>query len=93
MSSALLPFPQLTRNAGLGLVQQLALRDNTVVFAGARKPAEATHLHELEKQFQGKVHVVELVSADDAGNAGAIEKIKTVAGRLDVVIANAGELW
>ena len=36
------------------------------------------------------MHVLKVVSADKANNAAAVEEVKRVAGRLDVVIANAG---
>lgn len=80
------------KSQGLGLVRELVLRDNTIVFAGARKPTEATQLHELEKKFPGKVHVVELISADQKGNTALVKTVREIAGRLDVVIANAGAL-
>ena len=44
----------------------------------------------LAAAHPGRVHVLKLVSADQANNAAAAEEIKRVAGRLDVVIANAG---
>jgi len=78
------------RGIGLGLVTALALRDNVVVFAGARNPAAATDLQELVKKFSGKVHIVQLTSCDKGGNEAAVEEIRSIAGRLDVVIANAG---
>ncbi|KII87291.1 hypothetical protein PLICRDRAFT_113338, partial [Plicaturopsis crispa FD-325 SS-3] len=75
---------------GLGLVTALARRDNVVVFAGARSPDAAAALQALVKQYPGKVHVVKLTSADVADNEAAAAYIKKTAGRLDVVIANAG---
>jgi NAD(P)-dependent dehydrogenase (short-subunit alcohol dehydrogenase family) len=61
-----------------------------VVFAGARNPDAATDLHELADRSQGKLHIVKLISAEEANNRAAVETIKSIAGRLDVVIANAG---
>ncbi|KZO92386.1 NAD(P)-binding protein [Calocera viscosa TUFC12733] len=78
------------RGIGLGIVAQLAVRENTVVFAGARNPSAATDLQALESKYPGKVHIVKLTSTDEADNKAAVAKIKKVAGRLDVVIANAG---
>ncbi|KZT54353.1 NAD(P)-binding protein [Calocera cornea HHB12733] len=78
------------RGIGLGLVTSLAARDNVVVFAGARNPASASDLKALETKYPGKVHTVKLTSADVADNTAAAEEIKKVAGKLDVVIANAG---
>jgi hypothetical protein len=79
--------------AGLGLVQALASRDNIVVFAGARNPDAAEDLQALEAQHPGKVHTVKLVANDEQGNRDAVEYVKKKAGRLDVVIANAGKCY
>ncbi|EIN06063.1 NAD(P)-binding protein [Punctularia strigosozonata HHB-11173 SS5] len=79
------------RGIGLALVKALAMREGAIVFAGARNPEGATELRELAAaQAPGKVHVVKLVSSDKPGNEAAIEEVKSKAGRLDVVIANAG---
>jgi NAD(P)-dependent dehydrogenase (short-subunit alcohol dehydrogenase family) len=75
---------------GLGLVQGLVTHDNVVVFAGARNPDNATHLHDLAKTHPGKVYTVKLVLGDVTGNQKTIEEVKKKAGRLDVLIANAG---
>jgi NADP-dependent 3-hydroxy acid dehydrogenase YdfG len=61
-----------------------------VVFAGARQPDAASDLHALAKEYPGKLHIVKLTSADEADNRAAIDEIKKIAGRLDVVVANAG---
>ncbi|KZO92359.1 NAD(P)-binding protein [Calocera viscosa TUFC12733] len=78
------------RGIGLGLVTSLAARPNVVVFAGARNPTFASDLNDLETKYPGKVHTVKLTSADEADNLAAVAEIKRVAGKLDVVIANAG---
>ncbi|KZT54360.1 NAD(P)-binding protein [Calocera cornea HHB12733] len=78
------------RGIGLGLVTALVARPNAVVFAGARNPASASELKSLQTKYPGKLHIVKLTSADPAENIAAVEEIKRVAGRLDVVIANAG---
>ncbi|EIN06057.1 NAD(P)-binding protein [Punctularia strigosozonata HHB-11173 SS5] len=78
------------RGLGLGLVRTLAARPNTIVFAGARNPSTATELQTLASEQPGKVNPVKLVAADKPGNEAAVEEIKAKAGRLDVVIANAG---
>jgi len=75
---------------GLGLVTALARRDNVMVFTGARRPTEATDLQALVQQYPGKVHIVKLTSCDKAENEAAVATIDALAGRLDVVIANAG---
>ncbi|KAL1724384.1 hypothetical protein EV715DRAFT_260240 [Schizophyllum commune] len=78
------------RGIGLGLAKQIAARPDTIVFAGARNPDRATDLHALAAAHPGRVHVLKIVSADRASNAAAVKEVKRVAGRLDVVIANAG---
>ncbi|KII92800.1 hypothetical protein PLICRDRAFT_134710 [Plicaturopsis crispa FD-325 SS-3] len=79
-----------SRGIGLGFVSALARRENAVVFAGARNPSSATQLQSLAKEFPSKVHVVKLTSGDKADNEAAVAEVKRVAGKLDVVIANAG---
>jgi NAD(P)-dependent dehydrogenase (short-subunit alcohol dehydrogenase family) len=80
----------LRRHTGLGLVKTLSERADTIVFAGARDPGAAKELTALAAARPGKVHVVKLVSGDVDDNAAAVKFIKEKAGRLDVVIANAG---
>ena len=58
----------------------------------ARNPAllRAADLHALATAHPDRVYILKIVSADRANNAAAVEEVKRVAGRLDVVIANAG---
>ena len=84
------PRPSNDTLPGLGLAKQVAARSNAIPFPGARDPDRATDLHALVAAHPGRVHVLKLVSADQANNAAAAEAIMRVAGRLDVVIANAG---
>jgi NAD(P)-dependent dehydrogenase (short-subunit alcohol dehydrogenase family) len=81
----------LIAQLGFAFVQALVQRDNVIVFAGARDPFRADELKALVQEHPGKLHIVKLVSADEAGNKAAVEEIKEKAGRLDVVIANAGK--
>ncbi|KZO92372.1 NAD(P)-binding protein [Calocera viscosa TUFC12733] len=78
------------RGIGLGIVTVLVARPEVVVFAGARNPAAASDLKSLRSKYPGKLHLVKLISADRSDNVAAIEEIKRVAGKLDVIIANAG---
>ncbi|KDQ18728.1 hypothetical protein BOTBODRAFT_29104 [Botryobasidium botryosum FD-172 SS1] len=78
------------RGIGLGLVTALASRDNVVVFAGARNPPAAKDLHALAEKYPGRLYIVKLTSSDKPENEAAIAEIKAIAGKLDVVIANAG---
>ncbi|KAF7965425.1 hypothetical protein HWV62_43648, partial [Athelia sp. TMB] len=68
----------------------LAARPDTIVFAGARNPGGATALAKLVQAHPGNVYIVQLTSGSRADNEAAVEEIQKVAGRLDVVIANAG---
>ena len=77
--------------SGLEFVKQLSERPNTVVFAGARNPKAASYIQTLSAKYPSRVHVVELRSCDEQGNARVIEEIRQKVGQLDVVIANAGE--
>jgi NADP-dependent 3-hydroxy acid dehydrogenase YdfG len=61
------------------------------VFAGARDLTRVAELEDLAKEFPGKLHIVKLISADEDTNKAAAEEIKAKAGRLDIVIANAGQ--
>jgi NAD(P)-dependent dehydrogenase (short-subunit alcohol dehydrogenase family) len=72
-------------------VRSLLTRPNVIVFAGARDPSKATDLQALEKEHPGKLHIVKLTSTDEVESKAVAEHIKSIAGRLDVVIANAGE--
>jgi len=75
---------------GLGFVSALAVRPNVIVFAGARDPSSAAELKSLELKYPDIVHVVKLSSADRTDNTAAVAEIERAAGRLDVIIANAG---
>ncbi|KAF7326004.1 NAD(P)-binding protein [Mycena kentingensis (nom. inval.)] len=78
------------RGIGLGLAKELATRPNAIVFAGARNPA-AEALAELSAVHKN-VHPMKLTLCDEEDNKAAVAEIEKTAGRLDVVIANAGEL-
>ncbi|KAJ6506894.1 hypothetical protein C8R45DRAFT_1208850 [Mycena sanguinolenta] len=75
------------RGIGYGIAATLAVRPNTVVFAGARDPA-AQSLKDLAAKHSN-VHPVKLTSGDKADNEAAIAEIQKKAGQLDVIIANA----
>ena len=63
------------------------------MYAGARDPAGASvkGLQALEVTYPGRLEVVKLVSADVEGNKAMAKHIEGRHGRLDTVIANAGE--
>jgi norsolorinic acid ketoreductase len=80
-----------SRGIGLQLVYNILERQpDAVIFAGARDPASAKELNE----FAGKhsnVHVIKLIADDEESNKQAVEEIKKITDRLDVVVANAGK--
>ncbi|KAJ7851648.1 NAD(P)-binding protein [Mycena olivaceomarginata] len=78
------------RGIGYTLAATIAARPNTIVFAGARNPA-AQSLKDLAAKHSN-VHPIKLTSGDEADNAAAVAEIQKIAGRIDVVIANAGIL-
>jgi len=78
------------RGIGLAIVNALATCSGTIVFAGARTPNMAVDLVELVDKYPGKVHILKLTSSNREDNDAAMKEIERVAGRLDVVIANAG---
>ncbi|TRM61124.1 hypothetical protein BD626DRAFT_406229 [Schizophyllum amplum] len=77
------------RGIGLGLVSQLATRPDVVVFAGVRDFSRKGGLDAVVSAYPDRVHIIKVVSADQQNNDEAVQEIKKVAGRLDVVIANA----
>jgi norsolorinic acid ketoreductase len=78
-----------TRGIGLGIVTDLVKRDNVLVFAGARDPEAATELKQLQT-IHKNLHIVKLSSTSEEDAKTAAEQIERTAGKLDVVIANAG---
>ncbi|EIN04974.1 NAD(P)-binding protein [Punctularia strigosozonata HHB-11173 SS5] len=69
------------RGIGLGIIAALVARDDVAVFAGVRDLSSADALKDLGAQHPGKLHVVQLVSADKANNERAIGEIKDQVGR------------
>jgi NAD(P)-dependent dehydrogenase (short-subunit alcohol dehydrogenase family) len=76
---------------GFGFVQAILERPDVVVFAGARDPSRADKLKALAAEHPNKIHVVKITSADETDNKAAVEEIKRIVGRLDIVISNAGK--
>jgi NADP-dependent 3-hydroxy acid dehydrogenase YdfG len=72
-------------------VKTLLARPSAIVFASTWDPSNSTDLQALSEEHMGKLHIVKLTSTNEAENKAVVEHIKTTAGRLDVVIANAGE--
>ena len=81
-----------TAYLGLGLVTQiLQAHDDAFVYAGVRNPDNASALKDLELKYPNRIAVVKCVSADVEGNTALGSDIEKRHGRLDTVIANAGE--
>lgn len=76
------------RGLGLGLVQSLLQRNNTIIFAGVRDLESATVLLNLAKDHPD-LHVIQLTSAGKEDNEAAAREVERVTGRLDILIANA----
>ncbi len=79
------------RGIGLALVTALSSNPSAIVFAGARDPSSATELLKLEKEKKN-LHVVKISSGNVEDNEAAVKVIEEKVGKIDVVIANAGEL-
>lgn len=79
------------RGIGLGLIKVLANRPDTVVFATVQDPSQARELNSLAKQSRGAVHVLKLVYGSEDDVQAAKKFIEDTEGKLDVLIANAGE--
>ena len=77
------------RGIGLGLTEELVKRPNTLVYATARDPSKADTLQHLAKQHNS-LRVLKLSVTSDADHAAAAKQVEAEAGRVDVVIANAG---
>jgi hypothetical protein len=87
------PFTVSGANRGIGYQLVLALLErqpDAIIFAGARDPASANELNDVASKHQN-VHVVKLIADDEESNKKAVEEIKKVTDRLDVVVANAGK--
>jgi len=77
------------RGIGFGLAEYLAGRPDTLIFATARDPSNADKLQQLAQQHSN-VRVVKLSVNSDADHVAAAKLVEAEAGRVDVVIANAG---
>ncbi len=73
------------------MTQILETLDNVFVYAGVRNPDNAPALKDLEVKYPTRIAVVKCVSADVEGNTALGSEIEKRHGRLDTVIANAGQ--
>ena len=74
---------------GFGLTERLAKRPNTLIFATARDPSKADALQQLAKQHSN-IRIVRLSVDSDAETAAAVKQVQAEAGRVDVLLSNAG---
>ncbi|OAP62083.1 hypothetical protein AYL99_04286 [Fonsecaea erecta] len=75
---------------GYEFVRQLRERPGAIVFATSRDPERATKLQALTDK--GNVHLVKITKQPEAvaEALAAAELVKKIAGKVDVVVANAG---
>lgn len=76
------------RGIGLALVREYARRGVKHLFATCRNPDSATELQELAKQTT--LHILALDINDADSIAAAADTVQSVAGKLDLLINNAG---
>jgi NAD(P)-dependent dehydrogenase (short-subunit alcohol dehydrogenase family) len=86
------PVSGAGRGIGFKLVEDLAARPNTVIFAGVRSfPLQEDHqLAQLAAKYPEIIFPVKVTSADEEDNKAAAAFVREKAGKVDVVIANAG---
>jgi len=77
------------RGLGLGTVQLLASRPNTLIYAAAREPSKADKLKQLAQKHDN-IRLVQLSVDSDSDHAALAKQVSSEAGRVDVVLANAG---
>ena len=77
------------RGLGYAVTERLAARSSTLVYAGARDPAKADKLQQLATKY-ANVRVVQLRVDSDADHQAAAKQVEAEAGRVDVLLANAG---
>jgi len=79
-----------TQGLGYEFVRQLRERPGAIVFATSRNPDKATRLSSLADR--GNVHIVKIGNQPESvtDSLAAAELVKKIAGKVDVVIANAG---
>jgi len=77
------------RGMGLGWVKHF-LSEGYTVIATARKPEKATDLHELQKQYKGKLLIQQLDVTSEEHMAELSKMLEEKALKIDIAISNAG---
>ena len=82
-----------SRGIGYKFVEQLSGRPNTIIFAGVRSLplAESSDLAKLAAKLPEVVLPIKLNSGDEEDNQAAAKYVEGKVGKVDVIIANAGE--
>jgi NAD(P)-dependent dehydrogenase (short-subunit alcohol dehydrogenase family) len=76
-----------SRGIGLEFVNQLVKRSNSIIFAGVRNPSS---LRKLYSSPTPNLHLLQCDVTSDDSVAAAVETVSKSAGRVDVLINNAG---
>lgn len=77
------------RGMGLGWVKHF-LSEGYTVIATARKPEKATALHELQKQYKGKLLIQQLDVTSEEHMAELSKMLEEKTLKIDIAISNAG---
>ncbi len=78
----------------MALVADIASKDSSaIIYAGARDPSSPgiSQLKDVVGKYPGRIEIVKYIAADKEGNAELAKEIGKKHGRVDTVIANAGE--
>ena len=77
-------------NRGIGLALAEALVNRGVfVFAGARKPDNASELDRLREHHRGLIEIIPLEVTSDESVRRCADTLKGVSGTLDILVNNA----
>ena len=77
------------RGIGYAVVEKIAARPNTLIYATTRDPFKADKLQQLAKHHSN-VRIVKLSVTSDEDHQAAAKQVEAEAGRVDVLLANAG---
>ncbi|KAK4049881.1 hypothetical protein OIO90_005270 [Microbotryomycetes sp. JL221] len=82
-----------SRGLGFGYAQALLAADPQInVIALCRNPSASTQLHELKKQYQGRVEIVQHEATSEESAVQAAKEVEQLVGSngIDTLIVNAG---